>query len=152
MDVQCNIDLEWSSTDGSGDIEIAACHIGYAALGTNIDAGGAPTPETLLIAAISSSYSIALSNVLRSARLPQTGVAVRGSGTIVSDCGKAQFARVTVSPTIQGADLLRRDAYESAARAARNECLVGRSVRGNVAYVVGQIVLLSKSRGCAEPG
>jgi hypothetical protein len=68
---------------------------------------------------------------------------VRGSGIILSNCGKARFARVIVSPTIQGADLLRRAAYENAATAARDDCLVGRSVRGNVAYVIGEVVLHS---------
>ncbi len=143
MDVQCSIDLEWNSTHGSGNIRMARCNVSYAALGTLTDAGVAPTPETLLIAAISSSYSIALSNVLRAASLPQTGLSVCASGTIGNNCGKTCFTHVTVSPTIEGADLLRRHAYESAARAARNECLVGRSVRGNVAYVVGQVALRS---------
>jgi len=140
MDVEYSIALEWNSADRSGGI-IMPHHIGYTALGATDSSSGAPTPETLLMAAISSSYSIALSKVLCAACLPQTRVSVHGRGTIGSNCGKTQFTRVVLSPTIRGADLQRRDAYENAATAARDDCLVGRSVRGNVAYVVGEVVL-----------
>jgi len=34
---------------------------------------------------------------------------------------------MTVNPTIRGADIFRRDAYERAAIAARDDCVVGRS-------------------------
>jgi organic hydroperoxide reductase OsmC/OhrA len=49
---------------------------------------------------------------------------------------------VKVNPTIRGADLLRRGAYEKAAIIARDDCPIGRSIRGNVAYTVGDVVLL----------
>jgi hypothetical protein len=53
----------------------------------------------------------------------------------------SQFARVTINPTICGADALRRDAYEKAAIAARDGCMIGRSRRGNIAVVVGGVSL-----------
>ena len=40
-------------------------------------------------------------------------------------------------PTIRGADVPRREAYKKSANAARDECLIGRSIRGNVAFVNG---------------
>jgi organic hydroperoxide reductase OsmC/OhrA len=152
MDVQCSIDLDWSSGDGSGNINMAARRVGYAALGATGPSNGAPSPETLLIAAISSSYSIALANLLRAACLPQTRVSVHGCGIIGSNCGKAQFTRVIISPTVHGVDLQQRDAYENAATAARDDCLVGRSIRGNVAYVVGEVVLLDSTPSHRTPG
>ncbi len=100
-----------------------------------------PSPEVLLIAAISSCYSISLSNVLEAASLPQKQISVHADGVIVSDLGRMKFARVTVNPTIRGADVLRRDAYQKAAVAARDGCLIGRSIRGNVAYIVGGVSL-----------
>ena len=103
--------------------------------------GNGPTPEVLLIAAISSCYSITLSNVLQAASLPQTHISVHAHGVIVREFGREQFVRVTVNPTICGADALRRDAYEEAAIAARDGCQIGRSIRGNVAYVVGDVTL-----------
>ena len=140
MDVQCSMDAEWNSDERSGKIIMLTCNVRYATL-DEIDGSGGSAPETLLIAAISSSYSIALSNILRIGCLPQTRVSVHGSGTIVNSCGRAQFDRVVISPTIQGADLCRQNAYQDAALAAREHCLIGRSIRGNVAYVVGDVVL-----------
>ena len=142
MDVQCSIDLEWSSAESSRTMIMAPRAVWHSAFGTIDGYGGGPTPETLLIAAISSSYGIALSKLLRTASLPQTRVSVRGSGTIGSSGGRAHFSRVVLSPTIHDADLSRRETYESAATAARDDCLIGRSIRGNVAYVIGDVVLL----------
>ena len=95
----------------------------------------------MLIAALSSCYSITLANVLEAASLPQEHISVHADGVIVRHLGEVEFARVTVSPTIRGADVLRRDAYKKAAVAARDDCLIGRSIRGNVAYIVGAISL-----------
>jgi organic hydroperoxide reductase OsmC/OhrA len=82
-----------------------------------------------------------LSNVLRAACLPSTRISVRAEGVISSDSGKARFTRVTVHPTIRGADIPRQEAYRVAATTARDACLIGRSIRGNVAYIVGDICL-----------
>ncbi len=143
MDIHYNIDLEWHSTDNVGSITTPTGNLPYARLGETDRRREAPGPETLLIAAISSCYSIILSDTLRAASLPQSGIAVRAEGVIASERGRTQFARVTVNPIIRGADTLRRNAYEKAAVAARDECLIGRSIRGNVAYVVGDVVLRS---------
>jgi organic hydroperoxide reductase OsmC/OhrA len=141
MGAQCSIDVEWNSNESSGNVILGSKSIGYGTLhAADRDRNGL-TPEALLIAAISTSYSIALSDIVRAASLPQTRISVRASGTIVSSCGAAQFDRVVLSPTIQGADLSRRDAYEKAATAARDGCLIGRSMRGNVAYVIGKVQL-----------
>jgi peroxiredoxin-like protein len=142
MDIHRSADLEWSSSDNAGSITTPAGNMAYSVLDLTGSGRGRPNPETLLIAAVSSCYSITLSNVLRAASLPQSRVSVRADGVIVNDSGKAQFARVTVNPTIRGADVRRRGAYEKAAIAARDDCLIGRSIRGNVAYVVGDVSLL----------
>jgi organic hydroperoxide reductase OsmC/OhrA len=141
MDIHCGVDLEWSSADNTGSITSPTGDVRYSALRLPDTASNGPSPEALLVAAISSCYSIALSNVLRASSLPQTSVSIRADGVIVSEFGKGQFKRVTVNPTIRGADILRRDAYEKAAIAARDECLIGRSIRGNVAYIVGDVSL-----------
>ena len=94
-----------------------------------------------MIAAIASSYRTTLSNLLRGGSLPSTRVSVRADGVIANDHGKARFTRVTLHPTIHGADVPRREAYKKAATTARDECLIGRAVRGNVSYVVGDVSL-----------
>ena len=141
MDAQCSIDVEWNSNESSGKVILASYSVGYGTLRTTGKDDNGLAPEVLLIAAISTSYSIALSEVVRAASLPQARISIHGSGTIVTSCGAAQFDRVVLSPTVQGADLSRRDAYEKAATAARDRCLIGRSMRGNVAYVIGNVLL-----------
>ena len=145
MDIHCGVDLEWSSSDKTGSITTPAGNVRYAALDLSDKGDGRPSPEALLVAAISSCYSITLSNVLRAASLPQTRVLIHADGVIFSEVGRAQFTRFTVYPTIQGADVSRRTAYERAAIAARDDCLIGRSIRGNVAYVVGDVSLLKST-------
>jgi peroxiredoxin-like protein len=142
MEMHCSVDLDWSASDNAGTVATPMGDLPYSALGPAAIGGNGASPEALLIAAIASCYSITLSNVLRDASLPQTRVSVRAEGVIASDCGKPRFTRVTVHPTIRGADVPQQDAYEKAAAAAREACLIGRSIRGNVAYVVGEVSLL----------
>ena len=140
MEIHCGVDLEWCSTNHLGSIVTSTGNLPYCAF-DRMQSGKSPSPEVLLIAALSSCYSITLSNVLEAASLPQKHISVHADGIIVKDLGEVQFARVTVSPTIRGADVLRRDAYQKAAVAARDGCLIGRSIRGNVAYIVGGVSL-----------
>jgi len=139
LDIHCRVDVEWCSSASAGGIVTPAGNVPYAALGRT--QGEGLSPEGLLIAAISSWYGITLSNVLQAASLPQRHESVHADGVIVRDLGRAQFTCVTVNPTIRGADALRRDAYRKAAIAARDVCLIGRSIRGNVPYVVGDVFL-----------
>jgi organic hydroperoxide reductase OsmC/OhrA len=143
MDTCCSIDLEWRATDNAGTITTTMGELPYSdpAMTANDPAG--PSPEVLLLAAVASCYSIALSNQLRAARLPRTRVAVHADGIIGNDQGNARFTRVLVQPTIRGADVPRREAYKKAANAARDECLIGWSIRGNVAFVVGDVAVLA---------
>jgi organic hydroperoxide reductase OsmC/OhrA len=141
MDIYRSVDLEWHS---AGEARIAAVPDGaspYAMPGPSCG-GGVANPETLLIAAMASSYGATLSNVLRGSSLARTRICVSAEGVITTDLGKPRFTRVTVVPTIRGADPSRRDEYEKAAVTARDECLIGRSIRGNVAYVVGEVSLV----------
>ena len=142
MDINCSIDLEWNGSRNVGNILTPAGNLPYSAPGLTGSGSDGPSPEALLVAAVSSCYSITLSNILRAAGLPQTRVSVHADGVIVSNFDRTQFSNVTVIPTVAGADVGRRDAYEKAAIAARDDCLVGRSIRGNVPFLVGEVVLL----------
>lgn len=141
MGIHFSIDLEWNSADNAGWIKTPTGNLPFSGLGPSNFGDNRQGPEVLLIAAISSCYSIVLSNVLQTASLPQTHVSVRADGVVASERGKDQFVRVTVNPVIRGADVRRRDDYEKAAIVARDGCLIGRSIRGNVAYIVGDVVL-----------
>ena len=140
MDLHSGVDLEWCSSGTPGSIVTPSGNVPYSIF-RRMDGGDRPSPQVLLVAAISSSYSITLAEVLQDALLPQTRISVHADGVIVLEFGEEHLARVTVRPTICGADIRRRDAYERAAIAARDSCMIGRSIRGNVAYVVGHVSL-----------
>lgn len=106
---------------------------------------GGTSSGKLLVAAIASSFGSALAQTLRTSGLPYSILDVHAEGRVDSEIDAAPFTTITVSPTIRGADVLRRQAYEQAATSARNHCRIGRSIRGNVAYVVGTVCLIGPS-------
>lgn len=73
--------------------------------------------------------------------LPQSSLSIHAQRLVASDVAAERLTTVIVRPTIQGADAARRDAYAKAAIAARNNCFIGRSIRGNIAYVVDNVLL-----------
>jgi organic hydroperoxide reductase OsmC/OhrA len=101
--------------------------------------------EKLLVTAIASSFGSALAEMLRATGLPYSVLDVHAEGLVANDVCARIFTTITVNPTIRGADALRRQAYEQAATSARNHCKIGRSIRGNVAYVVGAVSLIGPS-------
>jgi peroxiredoxin-like protein len=137
-----DVDLEWRVDQRFGEItvgETRTCVSGRHAIG-GTEAG--MRPEDLFVAAAASSYSVTLAETLRAIGLPQTSLAIHAEGLVTSNAGSERFTTVTVRPTIQGADIAQRQAYEKAAIAARNNCFIGRSIRGNIAYVVGGVSLV----------
>jgi osmotically inducible protein OsmC len=141
----CNIDLEWRATDNAGTITTTIGDVPYSDLGMTATGRAGPNPEELLLAAVASCYSITLAKLLRAASLPCTRVAVCAAGVIANDLGKMCFTRIIVRPTIRGADLPRQNTYKKWANAARDECLIGRSFRGNVSFVIGDVAILGSA-------
>jgi peroxiredoxin-like protein len=140
--LQFDVDLEWRADQKFGEItigDVRACVSEPRVMGGT---GAGMSPEDFFVAAAASSYSITLSETLRAIGLPQTSLAIHAEGLVTSDAGSERFTTVTVRPTIQGADIAQRQAYEKAAIAARNNCFIGRSIRGNIAYVVGGVSLV----------
>ena len=131
MDISCSVDMD---SGIANDVRTIVTWDGEASR-----PGAGKRPEALLIAAIASSYGITLRDALSAAALPLTGVFVRAHGAVTLVSGKMRLTRVTVDPAIRGADRTQRDAYQRAAVAARDDCLIGRAIRGNVAYVVGDV-------------
>jgi organic hydroperoxide reductase OsmC/OhrA len=139
-----SIDLEWQGFDGAETVATSAGSLPDFVVRQLSPGATTPGPEALLLAAIASSYGIALANLLDAAALPRGRTAVRVSGTITGDHGKARFTRMVVTPNIRGADLRRQEEYRRAANTARDECIIGRSVRGSVALVVGDVTLFGE--------
>jgi peroxiredoxin-like protein len=139
--LQFDVDLEWRADQRSGEItagEARACVSEPRAMGGT---GTGMSPEDLFVAATASSYCVTLSEMLRAVGLPQSSLSIHAEGLVASDAAAERFTTVIVRPTIQGADVARRAAYAKAAIAARNNCFIGKSIRGNIAYVVGEVCL-----------
>jgi peroxiredoxin-like protein len=137
-----DVDLEWRADQRFGEITAGEMHACVSEPRVMGGAGTGMSPEDLFIAATASSYCVILAEMLRAIGLPQTSLAIHAEGLVTSDAGSERFTTVTVRPTIQGADIGQRQAYEKAAIAARNNCFIGRSIRGNIAYVVGGVSLV----------
>jgi organic hydroperoxide reductase OsmC/OhrA len=141
MRMHCSVDVDTDIIGTGGTIVASVGEEPGATLDLTSLRPDGQRPEVLLVAAIACCYLTTLSDVLRAVSLPSTRISVRTEGVIASDGGKPRFTRVTVHPTIQGADIPRQEAYDIAAVSARDACLIGRSIRGNVAYIVGDICL-----------
>jgi peroxiredoxin-like protein len=133
--LQFDVDLEWRAGQRFGEITVGEAHTCVSEGGT----GTGMSPEDLFVAATASSYCVTLAEMLRAVGLPQSSLSIHPEGLVASDAAAERFTTVIVRPTIQGADVARRTAYAKAAIAARNICFIGRSIRGNIAYVVGEV-------------
>jgi organic hydroperoxide reductase OsmC/OhrA len=145
MESHCGIDVDWSPAGNAGAITTRSDSVPFTEFCPTKTAMGELTPEALLLAAMASCYGITFANLLRGAALPGRRDSVRADGVIANEHGTARFTRVIVRPLIRGADIARRHAYNQAAVAAREDCLIGRSIRGNVAFVVGDVSLMEST-------
>ena len=141
--LQFDIDLEWRADQRFGEITAGEARARVSETRMMGGTGKGMSPEHLFVAATASSYCVTLAEMLRAVGLPQSALSIHAEGLVASDAAAERFTTVIVRPTIQGADLARRDAYAKAAIAARNNCFIGRSIRGNIAYVVGEVCLAS---------
>jgi uncharacterized OsmC-like protein len=137
MDLHVTATAEWDGSQNAGSVGSIA-FAPFRPLGSA--AADQPSPEDLLLAAVTSSYALTLSLGLRAADLPHTSIRVQADAIIDGDPPNTRFTRVNLTPEITGADPAHRADYETAATAARND-VVGRSVRGGIAYVIGKVVL-----------
>jgi len=140
--LQFDIGLEWRSDQRYGEITVGDARIRVSEPRVMGGTGAGMSPEDFFVAAAASSYSVTLSEMLRAVGLPQSSLTIRAEGLVTSDAGAERFTMITVRPTIHGANPGQHQAYEKAAIAARNHCFIGRSVRGNIAYVVGELCLV----------
>jgi peroxiredoxin-like protein len=140
--LQFDVDLEWRADQRFGEVTVGEARTCISEPRVMGGTGAGMSPEDLFVAAAASSYSVTLAEMLRAVGLPQTSLGIHAEGLVGSCAGAKRFTTVIVRPTIQGADTAQRQAYEKAAIAARNNCFIGRSIRGNVAYVVGDVSLV----------
>lgn len=103
--------------------------------------GVGTNPEELLISAVACCYSLTLAGVLQLRKLPATEIETAVEGVVIRD-GGLRFDRITVSPTIRGADSEREEDYRIAADTARDRCFIGSTVKSALNYSVGTVNLI----------
>ncbi len=140
--LQFDVDLEWRANQKFGEMTVGHVRTCVSEPRVMDGTGTGMSPEDLFVAAAASSYSVTLAEMLRAAGLPQSSLAIHAEGLVTSNAGVERFTTVIVRPTIEGAAVAQREAYTKAAIAARNNCFIGRSIRGNIAYVVGEVCLV----------
>jgi peroxiredoxin-like protein len=140
--LQFDVDLDWRADRRFGEVTAGKARARVSEPRVMGGTGKGMSPEDLFVAATASSYCVTLAEMLRAAGLPQSSLCIHAEGLVASDVVAERFTTVIVRPTIQGADVAQRDAYTKAAVAARNNCFIGRSIRGNIAYVVDDVCLV----------
>lgn len=140
--LQFDVDLEWRVNQRAGEITVGEARSPVSQPRVMGGTGVGMSPEELFVAAAVSSYGAMLAEMLRAAELPQSSLAIHAEGLVASDPGAVKFTSVTVCPIVRGADTAQHQVYRKAAIAARNHCFIGRSIRGNIAYIVGAVSLI----------
>lgn len=116
--------------------------MGFSAPSSMGGKGEGVSPETLLLSAVTASYGLTLLAVLQKRKLPVARVEVRAEGTVAAEATLEKYERISVHPTIVGADRARREEYAAAAARARDRCSIGQTVAaGGVAYEVGSVAI-----------
>lgn len=140
-DITFDVNLNWSGVGkhGSGDVTIGEQTIDYSGPKDMHGKGVGPSPEDLFVSGVSSCYTGTLYGVLYRAKLPVERVSVHAQGVVTGYPKEPKFSKLIVSPTIIGADTARAQEYEKATVDARNMCFVGKTIMGNVEYVVGDV-------------
>ncbi len=141
-DLTFGVVSNWTGLGNVGLGEIAANNRTYEfSVPTEMGGRGAGTsPEELLTSAVCTCFTSTLFALLSRARLPATKLTVAAQGKVVGYPGKdARFAEIRVSPTVHDGDTSRLEEYAKFACQARDRCFIGRTLRGNVAYIVGEV-------------
>lgn len=141
MALEFTVNIGWtgSGREGEGVVLTGGQRVAYAAPATMGGKGVGTSPEELLLAAVGSCYSATLFRVVERRGLPVERVSVDVRGFVEDYPEAARFARIVVQPTIVGGEAGALDQYGELALRARDLCFIGKAVRGNVAYEVGDV-------------
>ncbi|KUO96046.1 OsmC family protein [Ferroacidibacillus organovorans] len=146
-DLTFQANLKWRGVgrEGEGAATIAkdvtVCYSAPDAMGGK---GVGTSPEELLIAAVASCYSATLFRMLQKRELAVADLQIRAVGEVTGYPLNGKFARLTVHPVIHGGDAARRENYQQVANAARDTCFIGKTIAGNVEYLVGDVVFVEE--------
>lgn len=135
--------ITWPGTRGErrGQAETGGQNLVWSVPASMGGLGEGTSPEELLLCAVGTCYSATLSGVLRQLRLPVGNVHTRVEGTVSGYPEQARLARIVVHPVLAQADGARTSEYREATIAARDRCFIGHTLRDQVEYLVGPVVL-----------
>ena len=145
-----DVDLEWRADQIVGEITVGGVRTTVSEPRLMGGTGIGMSPEDLFVAAAASSYSVTLAEVLRAAGLPQSCLAIRAEGLVAERPWRGEIHDRHGAPDDPRCRPRATQAYEKAAIAARNHCFIGRSIRGNIAYVVGDVALAESAKSNSE--
>lgn len=125
--------------EGRGSVSTGGQEIAYSGPESMGGAGTGTSPEELLASAVASCYTSTLYHMLLAKHVDVDSVRV-GVGLTVGNWPEAgTITKVTVNPTILGGDPARKADYEATARQARDRCFIGKALRADIEYAVGEV-------------
>ena len=132
---------------GTGVLTTGQQEVAFSAPSSMGGRGVGTSPEELLVSAVASCYAGTLLHLLARDGLPAEEVRVRATGTVGDFPGaKARFSQVIVHPTIRGGEPSRERAYTVSARTAREHCFIGKALRDDIRYEVGEVSVTPAGR------
>jgi peroxiredoxin-like protein len=144
-------DLEFSITatisgigkDREGVISVDGQELRFSAPASMGGKGVGASPETLLISAVTSCYSLTLLAYLQKRQLKTDRVVIGTKGVVAGFPQKLVYTKITVNPVIHGGDPERQKEYRDAAATALDRCFIGQTVKaGGVAYELGEVTVV----------
>lgn len=140
-EISFKVGIAWRGRgrEGTGRIAGSDVSVELSGPGPMGGRGIGTNPEELLVSAVSSCYTATLFGVLARRELPVDALEVKADGVVEGFPGRARFSKVSVDPRILGGDPDRRPEYEAAAVLAHERCLIGRALRDEVTYEVGDV-------------
>lgn len=140
--------VTWTGREraGAGMLTTGGQEMVFSAPSSMGGRGVGTSPEELLISAVASCYSGTLFHLLARDRLPAEKVSVRVTGTVSNYPGPgARFSKVVVRPTIHAGEPERTQAYRACARTAHDHCFIGKALRSDIRYEVGEVTVVPAS-------
>jgi peroxiredoxin-like protein len=120
--------------EGDGNLTLSTGNVEY---GVPSQFGGAPgktSPEELLLAALSSCFSMTLGFVFDKRKIPVRDLKMRAEGTVNRIERQLVLTSITLKPllTIANDDEKIRQDIDAAIERTKQACLISNSIRGNV--------------------
>jgi organic hydroperoxide reductase OsmC/OhrA len=107
------------------------------------------SPAHLFVGSLGASFALTLAQRLDAAALPWCSLDILTEASLVSTSGALRFDTIMVRATVAGADTVAGSTYRQVAKEARDRCPLARSIRGNVAYKLGEVLVVERGAGAS---